>query len=200
MNSNEISNIALEIQKQAEAIHCASAIIAVENKMRANIKRNFIEKINALIRRMRTCTFPKDSIEYRNLALLEADLYKDLTKDLSNMRIRVTYAPVERTLAGETLSAKLLNQFKLKNEPDGSCTIVLPQQFQERIDEGLGHDLSGTWTERMVNAKEWLRFLALHELFHVLDKTATEEEANEFANCLLALRKDRLKMTQTDVD
>jgi hypothetical protein len=177
----------------AEEFHCASAIMAVEELLTEFAKDadgyyTKLEEIKNEYRELR-----ENYSECKETEL--NDKYKNWKESASkySFHIRIAYSSLDPDYAC------------LINIADKQVTIALPECHIKTIREGLSttHD---TWTQEMIDAKDSLRRLTVHELAHILtmieDDVPTsvkdrEDAMEAFTERLLSLRDERLGKIHT---
>ncbi len=192
MPQSEIDKKALEIQKCAEEIHCASALLANDDMFRRELQKDFDKERAELMAKLRSYKSTGDAQRRDENINNEINKFWE-DSDKAKKRIYVTYAPLKKNHPSDDYPARLAEELQLEpdNNQDGSYTIVLPEELRNTIADGLKDDMPFKWTKKMLDAKKLLRLLTLHELYHIIDDKATEEDARHFSNYLLQLRKDR---------
>jgi hypothetical protein len=169
------AELAQNVQIVAEEIHCASAIFAVESILENRLKEQRLKELEGLRVSIEDAVLKKDVVKAAGLVRSSREIRDNLSKII--FKIRVMYEDLPEDSARHTVN-------------DNYISIVLPQSHQKVIESGLttGFD---KWTDEMKLAKEILRKLTLHELGHVADMNLDENEADDFADKLLSLRKGR---------
>ncbi|GHV31767.1 hypothetical protein FACS18949_00980 [Clostridia bacterium] len=206
MNRQEINELAAEVQWWSEDFHCASAAYGaaawIQNK-----------KENELRLRADACMEQIQKLDGGDidLSLLDYQIADTTEKlcELNETAYRVVYSFSHRMADAEETAAWRVFNHALKtvlgddagkgrafsSDERKELIIALPAYFQTLPKETVD------WNEnRRREVKQLLRFIAAHELGHLVAEAqqgdSDENEANGFAATLLALREVRLRERQ----
>ncbi len=96
MPYNMIAEQALNVQKYAEGIHCASAFFAVDDMLRAQLQMEYDTRIADLVSKMRTFSGFGGDDDYNRLMATKTALCRELDAAKAKKRFHVIYAPLKR--------------------------------------------------------------------------------------------------------
>ncbi len=175
-----------KIQGIAERKHCASAILAVQDLLKQDIRARHEASVKEMQDKFSHVYNREDMAK---LKWEKQKLDEKIQDEIRNVEIHFVYEAFAVRYYGKPVNSARRVEHKTKRK----MTIVLPLEVQSAIDEPIKESICCDWSCDMKDAKEFLRNKTAHELYHILHEDPLEAEAVAFANHLTGLRIDRSK-------